>query len=159
MREILFRGKRKDDGGWIKGYVFDDDLIGSSKVFVGAVIIENNELTGTAFCEVIPKTVGQCTGKCDSEAKKIFTDDIVRIDYEIQYGGLKGHPSEIAKVIFEDGCFCMKIFKYADDSLDQRTAIGRKFFFQYGLRITVIGNIHDNPELLEKRKMSGNETY
>ena len=72
MREILFRGKRKNNGEWVYGFVLNAEytLIGYYK-------------NGHDFCivEVIPETVGQYTGLKDNKGNKIFENDIVMDAY------------------------------------------------------------------------------
>ena len=143
MREYLFRGNRKDNGEWIEGYVFDDDLIGSSKVFVGAVVIENNKITGTFFYEVIPETVGQFTGLTDKNGKKIFEGDIVHAIYKLGYTGIPDKDFGIG-VIRYNGTY----YGGAAYQIDIIGEPGRRVF-SASLQVEVIGNIHDNPELLK----------
>lgn len=79
---------------------------------------------GTSF-EVVPETVGQYTGLTDKNGKKIFEGDIVKISND-----------EIFEVKYEDGGFTAGLF------------LGD---WDYG-HVEVIGNIYDNPELVEVEK-------
>lgn len=139
MREILFRGKRKDNGEWFEGFY--------CKSGEKAYIIYDNEIAigYVSMKEVIPETVGQYTGLCDKTGKKIFEGDIV----ESRASEVK-EDWKIWQVGFEDGCF---VFDSVRKSIKSR----RKFKHEqnmlcvdeikfYGLE--VIGNIHDNPDLM-----------
>ena len=123
MREILFRGK-DIRGEWEYGV----------PVFSGL----NNELAFMTQMhsnahQVIPETVGQYTGLTDKNGKKIFEGDI-----------LKGSWNTIFKVVYDD---CYLGFR-AKEKTDFHNCID-----YYGLNtIEVIGNIYDNPELLEVNK-------
>lgn len=81
---------------------------------------------GHCFCfeSVIPETVGQYTGLCDKNGNKIFEGDIVRFS--------TAHAREIKYI---DGCFGFE---------------GSSIPIKYVNKFEVIGNIHDNPELLEE---------
>ena len=119
MREILFRGKRKDNGEWLQG---DLRHWNSGEVGIHCDILHRT-------IKVDPETVGQFTGLVDKNDTRIFEGDVVR------YGNRTGY------VIFENGCFCVQ------DSMSQHHPAIDMVMFQWD--VTVIGNIHDNPELLK----------
>lgn len=131
MLEILFHGKRIDNGEWVEGFVFDDDLIDSEKMFIGAIVIENNEITGRCFCEVDPSTVGQYTGKV-VKTGKVFDGDIGK--------SIDG----IFLVYWDDekAAFVMRFNEYPYETL---------YLEEMWDDAEIIGNIHDNPELMEVR--------
>ena len=125
MREVLFRGKRTDNGEWVKGYLY---ITHTGAHEIGSYDAEIN-IERFTF-DVIPETVGQYTGLTDKNGTKIFEGDIVT--------GWFNHE-KIVGYIFYGG--------------------NAQFFIQrdgiYGIELDnsdcwleVIGNIHDNPELL-----------
>ena len=136
MREILFRGKT-DKGEWVQGCFlhngFDYDT---------AIWEEENKLV----TEVIPKTVGQYTGLTDKNGTKIFEDDIVKCtdtfsDYEFIAVVMFGNP----KGEYNWG-FQLNRISGANANTDILLWVDVE---ETGAFIEIIGNIHDNPELLE----------
>ncbi len=127
MREILFRGKKIKDGTWIEGGF----CYGSNRN--ESIICPKHDFSQ----EVIPETVGQYTGLTDKNGKKIFEGDIV-LDRFTKIS------SDVAEVKFctEDVASCGCCYEYFSGS----------GFKANGIRLDeceVIGNIHDNPELLK----------
>ena len=131
MREILFRGKRVDNGEWIEGYFAQS----GDRTFI---IIDNDFAVGyVKMKEVVPETVGQYTGLTDKKGKKIFEGDIVKEPDVIHEGRIqiKGDISQIMNLY---GCLCVVTNNHVKNFL------GSGFH-----KVEVIGNIYDNPELLE----------
>lgn len=125
MREILFRGKNKYCSSWIVGYYYEKN---------GNPRIKNDYQD----LEVDPNTIGQYTGLKDKNGTKIFEGDIVRDKDNPQ---LKGFNDYI--IYFEDGSFMRQSIEWSD--------IGGFIFSEYNAQdVEVVGNIYDNPELLEK---------
>ena len=126
MREILFRGKRKDNGEWVKGSLWDEipgELVGIAQY--GSCVFRHVDL----------ETVGQFTGLTDKNGQKIFDGDI--IEWFAQ--GESEHP-DFGYIKYDEQSFawCVCWHKYDPD-------------FMEGMQqeyISVVGNIHDNPELL-----------
>ena len=134
MREILFRGKRIDNGEWVMGNLFIPDKPDTpTQICIGTNIIR-------ITYDVIPETVGEYTGLTDKNGKKIFEGDIVHL-----YGGKDTSTrfiNYIALVIFAHGGFC------AIDGTPDDYAVCR-FDFASSHNCKIIGNIYDNPELIE----------
>lgn len=127
MREILFRGKRTDNGEWIEGYYhYAND---GHNVELHLI---SDKITGI-FTEVIPETVGQYTGLTTNGAK-IFEGDIVCHDF-----GEKQIGKQYAIVKWRK--------KYASFQLEPTD----DWMFCNFSDVKVIGNIYDNPELLKEK--------
>lgn len=142
MREILFRGKRADNDEWIEGYYavqsnhacFAHELKYTHFIFKDICLDFN--LGGLQEFEVIPETIGQYTGLTDKNSKKIFEGDILKVvDQNIEIF--------IYKVVFTNGVFGTVI---------KNGGYACALVLLSKECIEVIGNIHDNPELLEKER-------
>lgn len=142
MREIIFRGKRIDNGEWVQAaniIHFNDEGIEQHYYipkYNETCVCTHDESDNIVcvdrgtFYKVIPETVGQYSGLTDKNGTKIFEGDIVRLPY----------PEHIENfVCFWDDCNIEFGLKNEKES----------FGLAYASRdIEVIGNIHDNPELL-----------
>ena len=136
MREILFRGqtRRKGEKVWMDGSPVDSNWVEGYGVCMGkgdfSVIYAGDHVEKFP---VYTDTVGQYTGLTDKKGKKIFEGDICRVTRPcvLAYG----------KIIFQNGCFW-----FVDDGPGGMLRLCD--IKMNGFEIEVIGNIHDNPELL-----------
>lgn len=124
MREILFRGQTAS-GEWVEGDLFINSRNELTLTYIRYPV---NDISYSR-AKVFPETVGQYTGLTDKNGKKIFEGDIVNFSNILYY------------IVFADGCF----------------RICRNGQYSYTLHnlhsaFEVIGNIHDNPELLKGRE-------
>ena len=125
MREILFRGKKKDNGEWVEGF-YSNGLYANkhyiSKWYYGSYA----ELQRF---EVMPETIGQYTGLTDNNGVKIFEGDIVMLGlfpYVVKY------DTENARFMFYNKNGILQNGFNADTMATKK----------------IVGNIHDNPELM-----------
>ena len=125
MREVLFRGKEVADGKWIEGFYSAEEY----NPYSGEVEhIPRIQIIGKCVSlGVIPETVGQFTGLTDKNGRKIFEGDIV--DYISS--DVIGNPKTGTIIV--------------EDMTDYDTMI----YLNHSDELQIIGNIHDNPELLK----------
>lgn len=121
MREILFRGKRLDNGEWVTSNTFYQ-CNGEIKLW--------DEPNRDGYVSVLPETVGQYTGLTDKNGKKIFEGDIMQLCSAC-------YPC----LVYWDG----RSWAWKQNGKRREIDLTRE-------KMEVIGNIHDNPELLEVEK-------
>lgn len=128
MREILFRGKRVDNGEWVKGfYVCIPD---THYIMTGKFDSLTNGIINSEAYKVDPDTVGRFTGLEDKLGTKIFEGDVID-DLGVEY------------IVVFDSDYAQ--FRGKFDGWNAEIS-------HIASRCEVIGNIHDNPELLEVSK-------
>ena len=136
MREILFRAKRYN-GDWVEGNLFIPDLpYTPTQICIGTNIVRISY-------DVIPETVGEFTGLYNGAGQKIFEGDIVRFEGELYRvrredetpGGYWASTDYILQHIGRNDY--MSFVDTIDDYSNE-------------ICVEIIGNIHDNPELLKK---------
>lgn len=157
MREILFRGKRIDNDEWVEGFmvICDDRYFILSKTKINCLNpdwLKKGEYAFCCFIEVDPETVGQFTELTDKNGKKIFEGDVVKAVIVRDLGGGTENREETGIVGYDKIGMIGLITEY-----DGTVPIWSDFFQELTLSgcvddfwFEVIGNIHDNPELLEK---------
>lgn len=134
-KEILFIGKRVDNGEWIEGYFLQ--LYRSERAFIvpkqfvqrGILRMSGETPPKIIPIEVIPETVGQFTGLTDKNGKKIFEGDIIAKGFELYE--VRWNPEQVRWGIYSGNYEVAGFTKFSES------------YFE------VIGNIYDNKELLE----------
>ncbi len=160
MREILFRGKPVErfltqmqiTNQWDEnGFVYGSLIVSEDRCYICTyaectmnTIIGNGHAT---MVEVIPETVGQFTGMADNGVK-IFEGDIVKT----HYANTKKNDF-VEQIVFQNGKFCSMFELSGGGKMFANLADGIPHLPQdksvYMEWCEIIGNIHDNPELLK----------
>ena len=160
MREIKFRGKRKDNGQWVfGGYhqwitrqicpIGDDNLEPEDikDVIITDSFADWNMPKSMQAVEILPETLGQYTGLKDKNGKEIYEGDIIECVSWNEFFSNDGKPMEALrrkmKVVFYNGAFKMK----------ETFSCGVPSHYWDIIcngDVEIIGNTYDNPELLEE---------
>lgn len=131
MREILFKAKRKDNGKWVEGYycktTIGNDVRPSDLIFVPFKVSRNEEW---GWMKVDFDTICQYTGLTDKNGKKIWENDILALD-DIKW---------IVAWSVSECCYAVK-------DITNNVSIGLLNIVK--IKSVVMGNIFDNPKLLE----------
>lgn len=148
-REIKFRGKRLDTGEWVYGYyavhhisLTDIDHKTNQIIRVGtrtdhAIFNDERKDEGGYWKDVIPETVGQFTGLHDKNGKEIYEGDILHLA-----GIISDYSYSVVQWNNEIGAWCVR--------LRYESHVGCKPLGEWmkNYHIEVVGNIHDNQELI-----------
>ena len=144
MREILFRGKRLDNGECLRGYLW----IGNDHSYitpenVGISYYEKEQCIMAVAYEVDPETVCQYTGMTDKNGRKIFEGDIVKYHF----------GEDVAPVRFGayQSCFDSQQAEHCGFYVDWKENRNLRKDLGYWVHMVdaeIVGNIHDNLELI-----------
>ncbi|WP_342570384.1 YopX family protein [Paenibacillus sp. FSL R5-0749] len=142
MHEIKFRGKRKDNGEWVQGYVHKLN----NGIDKGTTFIIPERASALYSAEVDPETVGQYIGIKDGNKHEIYTGDIISQECECdtEYGCYHAPTHDIVIWDQEKAGFDFEALKkgvYSGEMLED-----------YADEWTIIGNRWDNPELLAPKE-------
>lgn len=125
-REIKYRGRHINTGEWVYGYLIGNDVI------VGNIVEFNDEYFNTEYwCRVDPKTVGQYTGLKDKYDRDIYAGDIPR------------DPTGIGEIEWVQEHCAYMVFIKNPSKYHHLESDGKL------LHTEIIGNIYENPELIE----------
>jgi len=135
MKEYLFRGKKTSDAKWIDGTLI------TWPAGKAQIVVPGYEYGKMVAHAVIPESVGQWTTKLDKAGTRIYAGDVLMNCYHDPYGPISYCETRVL-VVFQEGAFGWigetgKFYPFATEPLPE---------------FTVIGNIYDNPELIQKKK-------
>lgn len=151
MREILFRGKRVETLEWVEGFYFRE---------AGHFIKELPSAVTTPTHLVYPETIGQYTGIKDKNSKRIFEGDIFKFNDEIwsssytscgmEYDSCEAENYGVVGFDEYSAKYDFVKYKYNENSVETDLhENGTLEFAAFLAGLEIVGNIHDNPELLE----------
>lgn len=158
-KEILFRGKRIDTKEWVEGnYFIEERDVEDGYIWRDVHTIQQRYGDHFNYFEVDPATVGQYIVRIDKHGKKIFEGDVARDlhPYFVHKDYFdRGYPNEENYERYRENA-CTAIVQFVTEEVGSCGCCYPEFtgsgFIAYGIDLDcceIIGNIHDNPELLE----------
>ena len=150
-REILFRGKRTDTGEWVFGSLYQERRPFIDEIIETFIVEWRKDLCLVSgapsnnhwWRAVDPSTISQFTGLHDNDVNKIFEDDACLFEGTTSAKGRYPQSSDSYLDHEEIG-----ILTFRNNGFVFVAKTGRILSIPRGTRPTIIGNIHDNPELL-----------
>lgn len=140
MREILFRGKRIDNGEWVVGQYVNTCYPGNGKETGHFIVVYPNE-----YHEIYTSTLCQFTGLCDKNGNKIWENDIIKYHFGENYAPIKYGCYQ--------NCFDSQKTEHVGFYVDWSDGKCLRKDLGYWINMVdtmPVGNIFDNPELLQE---------
>lgn len=119
MRDILFRGKRVDNDEWTEGYLY--------KIWNKVFLLWGMTGDSPNMEEVIPETVGQYTGLCDKNGKKIFEGDIVKVTIGVKGYRITYNSVNCTVEFRSDNCGIAVFYPFTNSNIIETEVIGNKY--------------------------------
>lgn len=139
----LFKAKRVDNGKWVQGYLYG---IWEKRYILWGM---TNDVPN--MIEVDPSTICQCTGLKDKNGKLIWENDVIHKQFYTDYDVYANSEAYTGRIQYEDGGWSVEITK-SDGSVCVSPIIDMIAYSKDIEYFEVIGNIFDNPELLESEE-------
>jgi uncharacterized phage protein (TIGR01671 family) len=149
MREIIFRGKRVDNGDWVEGLLWKKKYNDGNRIFISCFPDKDDNEEVYVVC---PETVSQFTGLYDKNGKRIWENDIVcSSEYKGVYCVFYGkHNISCCGCCYHSH---QSVGFYISDTEDALTSAEEDEWGKW----EVIGNRFDNAELLTAERIGNNE--
>lgn len=154
MREIKIRGKCKVSGEWVYGVPIPNSF--GDRVFMIPLLLADKiaypfERLVDWVVEVWPETIGESTGLKDKKDVAIFEGDLVRFT-----NGIDEIDNEVGKVVWEQSeCNFVAQYKTTNRATQKENGTTKTIYlicneiYRKDVEYEVIGNIYENPDLLE----------
>ncbi len=142
MREIIFRGKRIDNGEWVVGQYVNTCYPGNGKETGHFIVVYPNE-----YHEIYTSTLCQFTGLCDKNGNKIWENDIIKYHFGENYAPIKYGCYQ--------NCFDSQKTEHVGFYVDWSDGKCLRKDLGYWINMVdtmPVGNIFDNPELLQEER-------